>query len=227
VALVRARRVYFFTGILLVADLTMVRGAYAGAWLQPPGQGQVIASTDFSDSTRYFDSNGKLVPIPAYQKFSLGTYIEYGLSDEFTLVAQPFFDSDRQNTTPNPMRLVTGGDIGLRAGVVKTVDTVVSVQATAHVPFVSRAPLVNFDEDSVFSGDFRLLIGHSFAAAGIDGFVDLEGGYRLEAEDVPDEWHADATLGLRPRQDLMILIQSFATVTTGATRLSPRYDGIG
>ena len=50
-----------------------------------------IATTDFSESTRYFDSHGKLIPIPDYQKFSLGTYIEYGLSDEFTLVAQPFF----------------------------------------------------------------------------------------------------------------------------------------
>ncbi len=58
-----------------VASFTVCCGARAGAWLEPPGQGQAIVTTDFSDSTRYFDAGGKLVPIAAYQKFSLGTYI--------------------------------------------------------------------------------------------------------------------------------------------------------
>jgi hypothetical protein len=104
-------------GVALASNSLAQSEANAGAWLQPQGEGLAIATTDFSDSTRYFDSHGKLIPIPDYQKFPLGTYIEYGLSDEFTLVAQPFFDSDKQATSPSPTRLTTGGtDIGLRAG---------------------------------------------------------------------------------------------------------------
>jgi protein XagA len=225
VVFVRVGRVCFFTGIVLAGNCAAIDGVLAGAWLQPPGQGELIASTDFSESSRYFDANGRLIPIPAYQKFSLGTYIEYGLSDEFTLVAQPFFDSDRQDTSPDAMRLTLGGtDLGLRAGVLKTNDTIVSVQATVHVPVPMHTPLVNFDEDSVFSGDFRLLVGHSFAIAGMNSFVNVEGGYRVETDDEPDEWHADATLGIHPRYDLMLLMQSFATIATRATPMSPRYD---
>jgi protein XagA len=220
----RIRRTRFLIGIALASILAAQRDASAGAWLQPQGEGLAIATTDFSDSTRYFDSHGKLIPIPEYQKFSLGTYIEYGLSNDLTLVAQPFFDSDRQATSPTPTRLTTGGtDIGLRAGVGNFGGTIVSLQATAHVPFVTRSPLVDFDEDTVPSGDFRLLLGHAFTLDGFDCFADLEGSYRIEGDDEPGEWHIDATLGARPRRDLLLLIQSFATFAAQATPVSPTY----
>lgn len=220
----RVRRTRFLLGIALASFFMAQREASAGAWLQPQGEGLAIVTTDFSDSTRYFDSHGKLIPIPAYQKFSLGTYIEYGLSDEFTLVAQPFFDSDKQATSPSPTKLTTGGtDIGLRAGLGNFGGTIISAQVTAHVPFVTRAPLVNFDEDTVPAGDFRLLLGHSFTIDGFDCFAGLEGSYRVEGDDEPGEWHADATLGARPRPDLLLLIQSFATIASQATQVSPHY----
>lgn len=223
----RIRRTRFLVGIALAATLVAQRKAHAGAWLQPQGEGLAIATTEFSDSTRYFDSHGKLIPIPAYQKFSLGTYIEYGVTDELTLVAQPFFDSDKQATSPSPTRLATGGtDIGVRAGLGNFGGTIVSAQITAHVPFVTRTPLVNFDEDTVPAGDFRLLIGRSFAIDGFDCFADFEGGYRVEGDDEPGEWHADATLGARPRRDLLLLVQSFATFASEATHVSPRYTWV-
>ena len=52
--------------------------AWGSAWLLPPGDGQVITYAAFSDSTRAFDAHGKLIPVPAYQKFELGTYLELG-----------------------------------------------------------------------------------------------------------------------------------------------------
>jgi len=55
--------------------------AWGSAWLLPPGDGQIITYSDFSDSTRAFDSHGNLIPVPSYQKFELGTYLEYGLTD--------------------------------------------------------------------------------------------------------------------------------------------------
>jgi hypothetical protein len=42
--------------------------------------GQIITYSDVSDSTRAFDSHGNLIPVPSYQKFELGTYLEYGLT---------------------------------------------------------------------------------------------------------------------------------------------------
>jgi hypothetical protein len=46
-----------------------IETAWGGAWLMPPGEGQVIADTFFSDSTRAFDAQGHLVPVPSYRKF--------------------------------------------------------------------------------------------------------------------------------------------------------------
>ena len=66
--------------------------AWGGAWLLPPGDGQVIADTFFSDSTQAFDAHGRLIPVPSYRKFELGTYIEYGLTNWLTLVASPSYD---------------------------------------------------------------------------------------------------------------------------------------
>ena len=59
--------------------------AWASAWLLPPGDGQIITYAGFSDSTRAFDGHGNLIPVPDYQKFELGTYVEYGVTDWLTL----------------------------------------------------------------------------------------------------------------------------------------------
>ena len=76
-------------GGLIGAGSEAARG---GAWLMPPGEGQVIADTSFSDSSHAFDAQGHLVPVPSYKKFELGTYIEYGLTNWLTLVASPSYD---------------------------------------------------------------------------------------------------------------------------------------
>jgi hypothetical protein len=65
--------------------------AWGGAWLMPPGDGQAIVYSAFSDSTRAFDSQGRLIPVPQYKKFELGTYIEYGLTNWLTLVVSPAY----------------------------------------------------------------------------------------------------------------------------------------
>jgi protein XagA len=224
VCLVRVLRICLLGGIFIALVLSAFDAARASAWLAPPGKGQIITTAVFSDSTRYFDASGKLIPIPAYTKFSLGSYIEYGLSDEFTLVARPFFDADRQATIPAPTRLAGGGaEIGVRAGIANFGDTVVSVQALAHVPFVSHRPLVTFESDSIVSGDFRLLIGHGFSLSGLDSFIDLQGGYRRVGDARPDEWHVDATFGARLRQNTLLLLQSFATIAAQATQAAPAY----
>jgi hypothetical protein len=73
-----------------------IEAARGGAWLLPPGDGQVIADTFFSDSTLAFDAQGHLIPVPSYRKFELGTYIEYGLTNWLTLVRVAFLRPHRE-----------------------------------------------------------------------------------------------------------------------------------
>jgi hypothetical protein len=150
------------------------------------------------------------IPIPAYRKFELASYIEYGLFDRLTLIAQPFYETARQDSTAVS---VPGTEIGARYGVAHFGPTVISIQDILHVPFnTAQPPLGAFDEDDVFSNDLRLLVGHVFEVRGAPGFLDLQGGYRWQGDGAPNEWHADFTAGVRPQPHLLVMMQIFATV---------------
>jgi hypothetical protein len=131
----------------------------------------------------------------------LGSYIEYGLFDRLTLITQPF--SKRRGRAA---RLANFG------------ATVVSIQGLLHIPFDSgQLPQAGFDEDDAFSGDLRLLLGHTFEVDGAPGFLDLQGGYRWQDDGEPNEWHADFTAGARPQPHLLVMLQSFATLADRST----------
>jgi hypothetical protein len=50
--------------------LFAIAGARAGAWLQPPAEGEVILGGSFSDSLRAYDVRGRLAPLASYKKFA-------------------------------------------------------------------------------------------------------------------------------------------------------------
>ena len=108
--------------------------ACGSAWLMPPGDGQIITYSAFSDTTRAFDANGKLIPVPDYRKFELGTYLEYGLTDWLTVVAAPAYDRVH---TPTPGLSYNGlgeSEIGARVGLYRSDMTVVSFEAGLRTP---------------------------------------------------------------------------------------------
>ncbi len=58
---------------------------YAGAWVQPAGQGLNIFSVRRYLSDRYWTSGGRLQSTPTYAKNSVEEYLEYGVTDKLTL----------------------------------------------------------------------------------------------------------------------------------------------
>jgi protein XagA len=103
----------------------------------PPGDGQVITYSAFSDSTRAFDAHGNLIPVPAYKKFELGTYLEYGVTDWLTLSASPAYD---RVPTPPPGQSYTGlgeSEVAARVGLYHSDTAVLSVQAGLRSPGAS------------------------------------------------------------------------------------------
>ena len=63
--------------------------AWAGAFMQPPGHGQIIAELAFSEAEVAYDALGRAGAIPAWRKFELSTYAEYGLTEFVTLIGDP------------------------------------------------------------------------------------------------------------------------------------------
>jgi protein XagA len=192
--------------------------AWASAWLLPPGDGQIITYSAFSDSTRAFDGHGNLIPVPDYQKFELGTYVEYGVTDWLTVSAAPAYDRVQ---TPVPGQSYTGlgeSEIAARVGLYHTDMAVLSVQAGLRSPGASFDSLGPLDVRRAGSLDVRGLAGHNCVVAGIEGFVEVQAGYRFYAENQPGEWRFDLTAGLRPLPRLLVMLQSFTSISFGTSQ---------
>ena len=77
-----------------------------------------------------------------------------------------------------------------------------------------------------FETDVRALFGYSFKAGAWPAFLDLQVAQRFRVGDnVPNEFRFDATLGVRPAERWLILLQSFNVVSEGdAGPTQPSYD---
>jgi len=220
----------FFHAVIaaICAICTAICFAHAAAFLAPAGEGLIIVSTSFSGSTRAFDSSGRLIPVSSYQKFELGTYLEYGATDWLTIVASPSIDHIETVPSPGRAQSTTGvGDtaIGARAGLYQTQNLAISVQGLLRPPLgLQTDPATgSLDQSHSLTGELRGLIGVNMALFGYESFGDFEAGYRWNDSVTPDEWRADLTLGLHATPRLMILIQNFAAISDGRTVSNPSY----
>lgn len=185
----------------------------------PPGEGQAIAYAAFSGSSRAFDSQGKLVAVPEYRKFELGTYIEYGLTERLTLVASPAYDRIRN---PPPGQSYKGpGESGIaaRVGIYRNETSIISFQAGLRSPGASLADSLGpFAVRRAASLDVRVMAGHNCAILGFEGFAEAQGAYRFYAAGQPGEWRIDLTAGLRPLPRLLAMLQSFTSIANGSAQ---------
>ncbi|MGH6841354.1 MAG: hypothetical protein ACREDV_04570, partial [Methylocella sp.] len=146
--------------------------ALGGAWLLPPGNGQVIVTTFFSDSTRAFNAQGHLIPVPSYQKFELGTYIEYGLTNWLTLVASPAYDRIKNPPPGQSYNGVGESEVAARVGLYRSDASVVSLQAGLRSPGGSFADSLGpFGVRRAAALDIRGLVGRNVVVATMEGFV--------------------------------------------------------
>lgn len=191
--------------------------AAAGAWLMPPGDGQIISGAAFSNTTKAFDAQGRVIPVPYYRKFELGTYVEYGLIDRVTLVSSPSYV---RVATPAPGQSYNGlgeSEVAARLGLYRDYPTVVSVQAGFRTPGASIADSAGpFNPRRAFAFDMRAMIGRSLMLTTVPSFIDVQIGYRYYLRNQPGEWRADLTLGMRPLPRLLALLQSFNVFSTAA-----------
>ncbi|HEY5226491.1 MAG TPA: hypothetical protein VIJ06_06850 [Methylovirgula sp.] len=186
--------------------------AIAGAFLAPPGDGEIITATSFSDTTRAFDASGKLLPVSSYKKFDLESYIEYGLTSRVTLVLKPGVDVVHQAGQTGPPAAASS-DLGARIGLLDWGSTILSIQGLLHAPFASSSKrMALFDEDRAPGADLRLLLGHGFSIARLPSFLDLEASHTWRGDGLPQEWHADVTFGIRPQPQILIMLASYMTV---------------
>lgn len=193
--------------------------AGAGAWPQPTGHGQLVVSLVDSGGDHEFSAGGGLSASTRYRKLEGSAFLEYGLTDWLTLVAAPDYLNVRTEAPAARFNGLGQSGAGIRARIWRAAETVLSVQAMAYLPGPRHrgnlAQLGYADAET----DWRILAGRSFALGTSHAFGDVELAWRTRAGAPADEVHLDVTLGIRLRRRLLLMLQSFTTMTVGRARL--------
>lgn len=189
--------------------------AQAAAWNRPAGTGLVIADFTLNAGTDYFDGGGKLAPARAYAKEELAAYVEYGLTDDITLVARPSLDRVEVGA-PGAGRFQGIGrtEVAAQWQALLFGPAALAVQGGFTLPGAGSRnnPALAGDKDR--DAELRVLGGVGLPLP-FRPFVNLEGAYRARSGGAPSEWHGDATVGLYPTERLLLLVQSFSRIPTG------------
>lgn len=209
------RRLSFFQQklLILMSLLAWCPCARAGAALWPANTGQVIETFTIDESTSAFNASGHLGSVDSWAKSELTSFLEYGATDNVTLVADATLGRVETGSPSAAHIALEPTEFGARVGVWTSASQVLSVQATLRTPTAPAPSGALFADGDSFGADARLLYSYSFDLFGVNGFSEIQAGYRLNGDQWNGEGHADFTLGLRPAERVLILLQSFGTLS--------------
>jgi protein XagA len=206
----------FAAGLGLLGVLGSPCPAFAGAWTLPAGSGQAGVITTVSSATRGFDGSG-LTPTPRYDKTEVQGLIEYGITDQLTVIGSPGLQHIDIAAPTDARRTGLGyTELGGRYRLLQADSWVLSGQATMRVPGTNDTSNPAAIGYTGVETDIRGLFGYSFAFRDLPAFVDLQVAQRFRAGGPPSELRADATFGVQVAPQWLLLAQSFNVVSEGA-----------
>ncbi len=199
-----------FLVVLLIAS-SVATTAFAGAWNQRAGEGQVISTSSWATASQIFDDDFNAVSLRGFTKTETRLYIEQGVTDWLTLVGNTgfqtlnFIDGDSQFDFNGLDDIELGAQIKLHAK--KDLATAI------RLSYIFDSALENQAVDVLRGGDqieLRGLIGQSRETPLGDFFYDAQFALRSEALSDLDGIQAALTLGYKPKERWLFMIQSFA-----------------
>ncbi|MCB1541672.1 MAG: hypothetical protein KDJ25_12800 [Rhodoblastus sp.] len=188
--------------------------------MQARGRGQVIAELAFTEADIAYDAFGRAGAIPAWRKFELSTYAEYGLTEIVTLIGDPSWFTFRAKPPGVSRTRLGAAEAGARVRLLEWGDGVVSAQATARLAPAGRGAAEFSDMRDRAQVDLRLLYGRKMEVFGFGGYVDLQIGFRTRAA-FGHQLRFDATWAVRPLERMTLMLQSFTAINPG--RLGDRF----
>ena len=190
--------------------------AYAGAWAQPQGQGQVINTFSYYEvNVQGFNALGRPSGQGEYTQLEYSPYVEYGLTNRWTVGLQPRLQYVTQSGLPG-----TGHTLGLvqmnlfaRYEFYRDDWNALSIQGQVGIPGAATGISPELAQPNAeYEG--RFLYGHDFNLPNDwSAFLDVEAAYRLETDGNANQVRGDGTLGFSPSSRWMILAQSLNTVS--------------
>ncbi len=106
--------------------------AAAGALLMDEGAGEIIVTSTFADANKAYDRHGHLIRTPSYGKFEAAGYVEYGVTNWLTVVAEgSAFDFNGSATAYafEPAPHYAGAGLGSLGGRIRLGEFAASISA--------------------------------------------------------------------------------------------------
>ncbi len=170
----------------------------------------------FSGGSRYFNGEGKLGPSANFKRGDASAYVEYGVTDWLMAVVRPDLTAVKLDGHPASTYAGLGpSEAGAQLRVLQFGPAVFAAAASFRLPGSTDTHNRALLGDTARSADLRGLFGYSFDLFGWPAFIDVQTAYRLRDQGAPDEIHTDATIGVRPMTDLLLLLQAFDTTDLG------------
>ncbi len=182
--------------------------AHAGPWPQPEGHGLLISSFGFTQAQNHAGVSNPAYGNGVYQRFGLGLYGEYGVTDRITVLGAGgpqlrSLDTAGSTAGMGDVDLAIRGTFWQEEYWAGAVEGIVKVP-TSYDAYVNPA-LGNGQVDL----EPRLLIGRGLQLGSLPAFAILEAGYRFRTGGPSDQLRLDATFGVHVAPAWMILVQSF------------------
>lgn len=188
--------------LLLVLALLPVN-AWAGAWLQAEGKGQVITNFNYYQATKAYNAAGNKVDMPTYTKLEVNPYVEYGLFDNLTIggsfaykvvtnetQGKTFYDSDDYN-------------LFIRWLVFQGEKFVISAEPSLYLPRKTGGELNS-------EAGLAPMMKFNFGYGSDNYFVDASVGYQHWSNEESDRIRSSATAGYNLTDDFTLMAQVFS-----------------
>lgn len=178
----------------LLAFLMLPATAFAGAWLQPEGKGQLIAQTAYYSTDKFFNAEGEVQSQARFRKFELQPYVEYGLLPNLTVGATAFVQHVSQSGESN--NGIADPEFFARTQIWSDQTQRISIQPL--VKFKSQFESDGLPRGGSSSTDVELsvLYGKNLNYFSNRDYLDARMGYRYRANELHDQYRADLALGI-------------------------------
>jgi protein XagA len=203
-------------GLVVGLTIAALAGpAFAGAWNQPKGKGQVILKLEHMTADRGFDPDGVLSDLPAQRRdTSIGAFVEYGLTDRLTVQ----FKGDWQSGEDAFVAFEGRGpiELGIRWQAWRDESAALSLYAGYATGGEGRNAGYAAPGEGDQDWEIRASLGRSFEAGWGPipprTFVEVQAARRMR-QGLPDETRLDLTSGTHLGDDWMVLAQAFGGQT--------------
>jgi len=185
--------------------------AFSGAWNQRAGEGQVISTSAWAHASEIFDTDFDAVPLRGFTKTETRLYIEQGVTNWLTLVGNTGFQT--LNFRDGDSRFDFDGLDDIELGVQFRIHAREGFASAFRVSYIIDSALDNQAIDVLRGGDqveLRGLLGQSRETEIGDFFYDAQFAIRSEALTDIDGIQGALTLGYKPTERWLFMVQSFA-----------------